>query len=86
MVAHMKTTIEIADSLLAAAKAAAAQENRTLRDLVEQGLRSLLALRRDDTTAFRLRDVSVDGKGLRPGVAPGQWDHILDMSYEGRGG
>lgn len=82
----MKTTIDIADALLEAAKAAAARENRTLRDLVEQGLRVVLASRRPKGSPFRLRDASFKGTGLQPGVDPTRWDQLLAETYEGRGG
>ena len=38
MVAHMKTTIELSDTLLQDAKALAAARGTTLRELVEAGL------------------------------------------------
>jgi hypothetical protein len=61
---HMKTTVDIADSLLAEAKQTAAQRNTTLRALIEEGLE--LVLRHDsETTSFRLGDASVKGKGAR---------------------
>ncbi len=82
----MKTTIDIADSLLEAARAVAARENRTLRELVEQGLRTVLANRRAQGADFRLRDARFKGKGLQPGVELGEWDRVLQASYEGRGG
>jgi Arc/MetJ family transcription regulator len=62
----MKTTIELGDSLLAEAKRVAAEENTTLRELVEAGLREVLGKRRKRTTPFRLRRVTVKGHGLQP--------------------
>lgn len=85
MVAHMKTTVEIADTLLAEAKQVADRERTTLRSLVEEGLRQVLQDRKRKP-AFRLRDASYRGRGLRPEVAEGQWDTIRAMAYEGRGG
>lgn len=85
MVALMKTTIEIADALLDAAKRRARERGTTLRALVEEGLRTIL----DEVPArrsFELRDASVDGEGLAPGVREGGWERIVELTYEGRGG
>ncbi len=82
---YMKTTIEISDALLDAAKQYAGNHDTTLRALVEQGLRSVL----DSNSArerFTLRDASVAGQGLRPEVREGGWDRILQLTYEGHGG
>jgi hypothetical protein len=84
MVAHMKTTVEIADALLLEAKRVAAAEGTTLRELLEQGLRGALEQRRKHP-AFRLEDASVDGEGLHPDLAEGSWPRIRDLIYEGRG-
>ena len=56
---HMKTTIDIADSLLVEAKAEAARRGVTLRALVEDGLERVL--RDPPAEAFVLRDCSVGG-------------------------
>jgi len=84
MVPHMKTTVDIADELLARAKRLAATEGTTLRELVEQGLRGVLD-QRSRRRSFRLRDASFDGNGLQPQVADGSWESIRDLVYEGRG-
>ena len=39
MVTHMKTTIEIADDLLAKARQQAIRQKRTLREVIEEALR-----------------------------------------------
>jgi hypothetical protein len=80
----MKTTIEIADSLLAEAKEVAAREHTTIRDLVENGLRLVLDERRE-RKPFKLRDGSYrgTGRGLRPEYE-GNWEKIRDEIYEGR--
>lgn len=80
----MKTTVEIADPLFVEAKRVAAEEGVTLRDLVEAGLREVLGNRRR-RASFRLRDGSVDGHGMRPEFAGGDWAHVRDAAYEGRG-
>lgn len=66
----MKTTIEISDALLAAAKRVARKEGSTVRALVEEGLRRALEDRESKQRPFKLKLVTVKGKGLRPGVDP----------------
>jgi hypothetical protein len=85
MVTHMKTTIEIADSLLSEARRVAEREDLTLRALVEAGLRRELAERRGRKRTFRLRDASCGGQGLQPGVREGSWEILRELIYEGRG-
>jgi hypothetical protein len=80
----MKTTIEIADPLLRQAKRAAAREGTTVRALIEQGLRRELAERRRKG-GFRLRRVTVRGKGLQPGLDY-SWERLSALAYQGRGG
>jgi len=81
----MKTTVEIPNSLLEQAKRLAAQENTTVRALVEEGLRRILAERRRKE-CFKLRKVSFKGNGLQPGMADASWHRIRDAIYGGRGG
>jgi hypothetical protein len=85
MVTHMKTTIDIADSLLVEAKALAAQEGTTVRSLVEEGLRLALA-RHQEGSAFTLREASFRGTGVRPDVSLERWDEIRALVYGGHGG
>ncbi len=84
MVYRMKTTVEIPDPLLEAAKETARREKTTLRALLVEGLTLVLA-RRKKRSRFRLRDASVDGRGLEPGIREGDWSAIRDLIYEGRG-
>lgn len=86
MVTHMKTTIDIADALLDQARATAAREGVTVRSLVEEGLRVVLAERRARRARFQLRDASFKGKGLQPGVQLADWSTIVADVYSGRGG
>jgi hypothetical protein len=85
MVTHMKTTVEISDSLAEEAKAVARREKTTLRALIEAGLRQVLRERRR-RSSFQLRDASFGGRGLQPEFRDGDWQRIRGAAYEGRGG
>jgi len=84
MVHCMKTTVEITDELLRAAKHTAAFRGTTLRDLIERGLRHELDEERGGS--FTLVDASFTGSGTQQGVAEGDWSAIRELIYEGRGG
>ncbi len=84
MGAHMKTTIELSDALLEAAKRRARAQGTTLRAVVEEGLRAVLS-RSASEAPFTLRDASVGGKGLRPEVREGGWERVAELIYEGHG-
>jgi len=87
MASHMKTTIQIADSLFKEARQIAEKERTTLRALVEEGLRRVISEHRSRRSRpFRLRKATFKGRGLQPHLAGATWDQILDISYEGRGG
>jgi hypothetical protein len=80
----MKTTRDIADAVLNDARRIAAAEGTTLRALIEDGLRHVLA-ERERRPAFRLRRATFGGTGLQPHVAEGSWQQIRELAYEGRG-
>ena len=81
---HMKTTIEIAPALLDRGKHIARDEQVTLRALVEEGLRKVIA-EREQRPAFRLRKVPFTGGGFGRGFEDGSWNQVRDAVYEGRG-
>jgi hypothetical protein len=81
----MKTTVEIADPLLEEARRLAARERTTLRALIEEGLRRIVAERKRPGV-FRLRKATFKGEGLQPAVAGSSWDRLREMACEGRGG
>ena len=85
MCTHMKTTIDIAGPVLTEARAVAAREGITLRELVESALRRELASRAA-RKPFKLRDGSVTGTGLTPEFQGKTMQEIIDSTYEGRGG
>ncbi|MGH7233708.1 MAG: type II toxin-antitoxin system VapB family antitoxin [Nitrospiraceae bacterium] len=81
----MKTTIQIPDSLFEEARKLAHRERTTLKALVEQGLRRIVSERKR-RNGFHLRKVTFKGQGLQPHLAGASWEHIRELSYEGRGG
>lgn len=82
----MKTTLDISDPLLREARKLAARERTTLRALVEQGLRRVVAEKRRRAPAFRLRKASFKGRGLRPEIKDAGWDRLRELAYQDRGG
>jgi Ribbon-helix-helix protein, copG family len=65
----MRTTVRLPEELLRRAKRKAAAEGRTLTDLIEEGLRSVLARRASMGKQERvLPRISKGTGGLRPGV------------------
>ena len=85
MASHMKTTVQIPDALLAEAQTVAAREKTTLKALIQEGLRDVLAKRRAPKEPFVLRDASVGGRGLSPEFEGASWEAIRRVVYEGRG-
>ena len=85
MVSHMKTSIEIPDALLEEARRVAACEKTTVRALVEDGLRKVLAERKKKS-AFELKLVTAGGSGLASNVPPDLPRHLAyeDDSEEDR--
>jgi Arc/MetJ family transcription regulator len=85
MGAPMKTTIEISDALLRAAKRMAAERDTTLRTVVETALRRYLEALPAEARP-RLRRHTFRGRGLQPGLSESDWATIRERAYEGRGG
>ena len=81
----MKTTLDIADPLLEQVRRIAARDGETLRSLVEQGLRKVVAERNAKAKPFKLRDYSVRGDGVQPEFQGASWEKWRDLIYEGRG-
>jgi len=81
---ELKTTLDISDPLLREARKLAARERTTLRAVVEQGLRRVLAEKAAEPK-FRLRKASFKGQGLRPDLRDASWEMLRDLAYEGRG-
>ena len=83
MVSHMKTTVELPDELVREAQELARAEGTTMKSVLEEGLRAVIARHRR-AQSFTLRDASVDGRGLRPDVAEAGWPKIRELSYGDR--
>jgi hypothetical protein len=81
----MKTTVYIPDTILDEARKIAAREQTTVKALIEEGLRRVIA-ERNQRKKFRLRKATFKGDGLQPQVAASSWEKIREISYEGRGG
>jgi hypothetical protein len=80
----MKTTIEISDAILEAARQVSRREKTSVRSLVEEGLRKVIA-EREQSCGFRLRKATFKGAGLQPQVTGASWEQIRGLIYEGRG-
>ena len=85
MASHMKTTINIPDSLMEAVKAIAARDNTSLKALFEEGLRKVISERKQ-AGQFKLKKATFKGQGLQPDLTGASWDRIRELSYEERGG
>jgi hypothetical protein len=81
----MKTTIDIANNLLEEARQLASREGKTIKALVEEGLRKVLA-ERQRVGGFHLRQASFRGEGLQPDAAGASWERLREMAYGERGG
>ena len=80
----MKTTVEIPDALLEEALAVARLDGTTLRALILEGVRTRVT-ESHRAAPFKLRDASVPGNGLQPGIETPDWSSIRDLTYLGRG-
>ncbi len=81
----MKTTIDIAEPILAQAERLAAERQTTLKAVVETALRDVITAEQESRKPFRLRKCPVDGNGLQPGLSWGDWDALRSLAYEGHG-
>jgi hypothetical protein len=54
--------------------------------LIEQGLRQVIAQRKQKHGPFTLRDASFGGQGLRSEARAAGWERLRELAYEGRGG
>ncbi len=79
----MKTTLDISDPLLVRAKQHARRTGRSLRALVEGGLRLVLKAE-DGQKKYRMPDRSVGNKNDDDLLAALSWNELRDEIYGGR--
>ena len=79
----MKTTVEISDALLESARELAAARATTLRQIIEEGLIHVVDASKEKRPRYRMRDLSVGGKGPAPNMT---WEEMRALIYEGHGG
>jgi len=82
MLICLRTTLNLDDALMRAARVHAAESGRTLTEVVEQALRELLLRERTPSSRYRLKRTTVRG-GVQPGVDLTDRDSLLDL-MEGR--
>jgi len=79
MVSHMKTTVEINDSLMIQARRLAEMRGETMRSFLEEALRRLIdAYEAQEPAPPRFELTVVDGDGLIEGVTPASWLEIAN--------
>jgi hypothetical protein len=59
----------------------ATKRKTTLKALVDEGLRQVVATSERETTPFKLKDCSFGGQGLTPEFQNASWDEIRDEIY-----
>jgi hypothetical protein len=75
----MRTTIAIQDDLLRRARKVALERDTSLRELVEDALRSALARPKEGVKAKPFRLATFRGRGLMPGVDLDHTASLLDV-------
>jgi putative antitoxin of VapBC-like toxin-antitoxin system len=79
----MRTTVDLPDELLLEVQQIAREQNRTMRSVMEEALRSTIA-KYQRAQAFQLPDASVGGKGLQPEFRDATWDELRAAAYGNR--
>ena len=81
----MKTTIDLADDLFTRARAAAERDGRTMRALVEEGLRLALEAREQRPSPAPFKINTFAGKGAKAGLSAefegAGWETIRGAIY-----
>ena len=80
----VRTTIDIADSILLRAKEMARRQKTTLRALAEEGLEVVLR-QREVHGSVRVEPAVFNGQGIAPEFQGASWERLCAAAYEGRG-
>jgi len=81
MGAHMKTTIDLSDDVMGRARAVQARSGRTLRSLVEEGLRLVVErLEQPEAPKTPFEIVPFQTGGMYPEFE-GNWERLRDEIY-----
>lgn len=84
MLRHMRTSVDIPDPLLRQARRAARERGTTLRQLLLEGLRSVMG-RHEPVSRHRLKDLSFGEGGLVDGLDWSDGERMDDLVYGERG-
>ena len=84
MYSCMKTTVDIPDAVLEAARRKAGEEKTTVTALIEEGLRRVVD-ERGAKPGFRLKKASFGGRGLQPAWLTRDGKRLRELAYKGRG-
>ncbi len=85
MLLCMRTTIDIDDDLLREVKRYAVENDRTMRAVIEEALRSDLVRRKRRRDALEVDEViTFKGRGTKPGVDLDSTADLLDLMESGR--
>ncbi len=84
MVTHMKTTIDMPDSLFRRTKALALKRRVPMRELITEGLLHVLE-KKEAEAPRRIEPVTFKGQGLSPEFSKGTWTTVRDAVYEEHG-
>lgn len=79
----VKTTVDLSPELLLEVQQLARQQSRTMKSVLEEGLRAVISRYRQEQR-FRLSDASVGGSGLRPSLRDDSWDELRAATYGSR--
>jgi len=82
----MKTTVDIAQELFVRVRKTADAQGVTFKAFLESALWQALRPQPVKKKKRKMKDMSVKGQGVQPGIDVTNWEQMRAMAYEGRGG